>query len=70
MKFRDKLLLLAAFAAVFGAGACSSPTAQIAFKRAHLTSQKAHYVAAEQFKSALFAPPPATDSRPPDIALG
>lgn len=47
---------------MFGVGACSSPTAQIALKRAHLTSQKPHYVAAEQFKTAQFAPPPAPDS--------
>ena len=62
MKFKNKLLLLAAFAMTFGVGACSSPTAQIAFKRAHLTSQQAHYVAAEQFKTVEFAPPPAPDS--------
>ncbi len=62
MKFRNKLLLLAAFAAALGVGACSSPTAQIALKRAHLTSQKPHYVAAEQFKAAEFAPPPAPES--------
>ena len=46
----------------FGVGACSSPTVQLAFKRAHLTSQQTYYVPAEQFKTAQFAPPPASDS--------
>lgn len=62
MKFKNKLLLLAAFVVTMGVGACSSPTAQIALKRAHLTSQQPHYVAAEQFKTIEFAPPPAPDS--------
>lgn len=62
MKFKNKLLLLAAFVVTLGAGACSSPTAQVAFKRAHLTSQRTYFVPAEQFKTAEFAPPPAPDS--------
>lgn len=62
MKLRNKLLILAAFTVTLGAGACTSPRAQIALKRAHLTSQKPHYVAAEQFKSVEFTPPPAPES--------
>ncbi len=56
---------------MFGVGACSSPTAQIALKRAHLTSQKPHYVAAEQFKTAEFAPPPApgSEAQKADLAV-
>ena len=71
MKLRNKLLILAALAMAFGAGACSSPTALIALKRAHLTSQKPHYVAAEQFKTVAFTPPPAPDSaaQKADVAI-
>jgi acid phosphatase (class A) len=62
MLFRKKQLALVFIALALGGSACSSPTAQIALRRAHLVSAQAYYVEAAQFKTAQFAPPPAPDS--------
>jgi acid phosphatase (class A) len=62
MKFWNKQLVLLSVALALGFSACSSPTAKIALKRAHLISQRTYYVPAEQFKTAPFTPPPAFES--------
>ncbi|OGR68160.1 MAG: hypothetical protein A2081_02380 [Elusimicrobia bacterium GWC2_61_19] len=62
MIFRKKQLALVFIALALGASSCSSPTARIALKRAHLVPTRTYYVEAEQFKTVEFAPPPAFDS--------
>ncbi|MCM2268018.1 MAG: phosphatase PAP2 family protein [Elusimicrobiales bacterium] len=57
-----KRLLLVLLALALGGGACSSPQAKVALKRAHLLPDRVYYVSAEQFKTADFAPPPAPGS--------
>lgn len=62
MNFLNKQLVLVLAALALGAAACSSPTAKVALKRAHLVSAQTYYVEAAQFKTVEFAPPPAFDS--------
>jgi acid phosphatase (class A) len=63
MKLRKTyLLLLPLLALAVAGGACSSPRAKIALKRAHLVSQQVYYVPAAQFRTAQFAPPPVPGS--------
>ncbi len=55
-------LLLVLLALALGGGACSSPAPRAILKRAHLAPQHTYYVAADQFKTLDFPPPPAPDS--------
>ncbi len=56
---------------VLGFGACSSPTAKIVFKKAHLVPAQTYYVPAGQFKTVQFSPPPApgSDAQREDLAV-
>ncbi len=62
MKLTNTRLAWIFIALAVGAGACSSPASKVILKEARPVSAQTYYVAAEQFKTAQFAPPPAPDS--------